>query len=222
MLQSSTVGFLKNLAKNNDKSWFDAHGKQYDAARADYCQFVEQLIAKISEFDSDVEQLEAKNCLFRINRDVRFSKDKSPYKTNFGASISKGGKKSGYAGYYFHLEPGKSFFGGGIWMPEADKVKKIRQEIDYCFDEFKGILNQKPFQKTYKDLYTGEDSKLSRIPQGFEKDNPAGEYLKLKSWLATMEIPNSQLASKTLLSETVKAAKALMPLNRFLNRAIEE
>jgi uncharacterized protein (TIGR02453 family) len=222
MLQLSTVGFLKNLAKNNDKSWFDAHRKQYDAARADYCQFVEQLITKISQFDTDVEQLQAKNCLFRVNRDVRFSKDKSPYKTNFGASISKGGKKSGYAGYYFHLEPGKSFFGGGIWMPEADRVKKIRQEIDYCFDEFKGILKQKPFQTIYKDLYTGEDSKLSRIPQGFEKDNPAGEYLKLKSWLATMEIPDSQLLSKTLLSETVKAAKALRPLNRFLNRAIEE
>jgi uncharacterized protein (DUF2461 family) len=84
-------------------------------------------------------------------------------------AMGKGGKKSGFAGYYFHLEPGKSFFGGGIWMPESDKVKKIRQEIDYCFDEFTTILKQKRFQTTYKDLYTGEESKLSRIPQGFEK-----------------------------------------------------
>ena len=136
--------------------------------------------------------------------------------------MSKGGKKSGYAGYYFHLEPGKSFFGGGIWMPEPDKVKKIRQEIDYCFDEFSTILKQKPFQTTYKDLYTGEESKLSRIPQGFEKDNPAGEYLKLKSWLGIRELSDSVLTSKTLLADTVKAAKALMPLNKFLNRAIED
>jgi uncharacterized protein (TIGR02453 family) len=220
MLQLSTVGFLKNLAKNNDKAWFDAHRKQYDAAKDDYCQFIGQLIEKISQFDKDLDELQAKNCLFRINRDVRFSKDKSPYKTNFGASMSRGGKKSGYAGYYFHLEPGKSFFGGGIWMPEPEKVKKIRQEIDYCFDEFKGILKQKAFQSTYKDLYTGEDSKLSRIPQGFEKDNPAGEYLKLKSWLAMIDIPDADLTSKSLLADTVKAAKALMPLNKFLNRAI--
>jgi len=222
MLQLTTVGFLKNLAKNNDKSWFDAHRKQYDAAREDYSQFIDKLIGKICEFDKDLEDLQAKNCLFRINRDVRFSKDKSPYKTNFGASMGKGGKKSGFAGYYFHLEPGKSFFGGGIWMPETDKVKKIRQEIDYCFDEFRAILKQKPFQTTYKDLYTGEESKLSRIPQGFEKDNPAGEYLKLKSWLGIMELPDSVLTSKTLLADTVKAAKALMPLNKFLNRAIED
>jgi len=222
MLQASTVGFLKNLAKNNDKSWFDAHRKQYDDAKGDYCQFIDVLIDRISAFDKDLDELQGKNCLFRINRDVRFSKDKSPYKTNFGASLSKGGKKSGFAGYYFHLEPGKSFFGGGVWMPEPEKVKKIRQEIDYCFDEFSGIIKQKAFKSIYTDLYSGEDAKLSRIPQGFEKDNPAGEYLKLKSWLAMVEIPDADLLSKSLLTNTVKAAKALMPLNKFLNRAIEE
>lgn len=222
MLQHSTVEFLKRLAKNNDKSWFDAHRKEYDAARADYCQFIDALIQKIKKFDTGLNDLEGKNCLFRINRDVRFSKDKSPYKTNFGASINQGGKKSGLAGYYFHLEPGKSFFGGGIWMPEPDKVKKIRQEIDYCYDEFKKIIRSKPFTGVYGDLYAGEDAKLSRVPQGFEKDNPAGEYLKLKSWLAMKEISDAQLISDALVDDTVKAAKALMPLNVFLNRAMEE
>lgn len=221
MLQSSTVGFLKNLARHNDKSWFDAHRKEYDAAKQDYCQFIDQLIVMIRKFDPTIDELEGKACLFRINRDVRFSKDKSPYKTNFGASISAGGKKSGLAGYYFHLEPGKSFFGGGIWMPEPDKVKKIRQEIDYCFDEFKGIIQQKSFKSIYSDLYQEDDAKLSRVPQGFDKENPAGKYLKLKSWLATRSFTDAELCSKTLLADTAKAARALMPLNNFLNRALD-
>lgn len=222
MLQNSTVDFLKRLAKNNDKSWFDAHRKDYDAAKADYCRFIDDIIQRMQKFDSGLSDLEGKNCLFRINRDVRFSKDKSPYKTNFGASISPGGKKSGLAGYYFHLEPGKSFFGGGIWMPEPDKVKKIRQEIDYCFDEFKKIVHAKAFKGTFGDLYAGEDATLSRIPQGFEKDNPAGEFLKLKSWLVMKEISDKELTSSSLIDDTVKAARALMPLNVFLNRALEE
>ncbi|MEO6329933.1 MAG: DUF2461 domain-containing protein, partial [Ginsengibacter sp.] len=144
MFQSSTILFLKTLAKNNNKIWFDEHRSNYLAAKSDYENFVSALIKKVGNFDLDIKELQPKECTFRINRDIRFSKDKTPYKTNMGASLNRGGKKSIYAGYYFHLEPGnKSFAGGGLWMPVAPELKKVRQEVDYNFDEFTDILKNK-------------------------------------------------------------------------------
>src|SRR5437763_16933693 len=119
MFQNSTLLFLKKLAKNNNKVWFDAHKEDYLEAKKDYEKFISSLIVKAGSFDPDIVSLQLKDCVFRINRDIRFSNDKTPYKTNMGASLDKGGKKSIYAGYYFHLQPGKSFAGGGIWMPQA-------------------------------------------------------------------------------------------------------
>ena len=221
MLQSSTLKFLKDLSKNNDRSWFESHRKQYDDAKTDFEDFIQSVIDRHSKKDEDLKEQIAKQCIFRINRDIRFSKDKSPYKTNMGASMSRGGKKSTYAGYYFHLEPGKSFIGGGLWMPEPDKMKKVRQEIDYCFDEFKQITGSRKFKATYGELYTGEGIKLSKVPQGFEKHNPAAEWLKLKSWLAMKNITDADLASKDLLKKTTEAFDTLQPMIKFLNRAIE-
>lgn len=222
MLLPATIKFLKDLKKNNDKSWFDAHRPQYEAAKKNFEQFIQAVIDKHGKQDSSIKELTAKSCMFRINRDVRFSKNKSPYKTNFGASINRGGKKSIYAGYYFHCEPGESFVGGGLWMPMPPETKKIRQEIDYCFDEFKKIVNNKKFKGIYGDLYQGEDVALTRVPQGFEKDNPAGEFLKLKSWLAMQSIKDSELTSDGLVKKTVGAFEALQPLLAFLNRALDE
>jgi uncharacterized protein (TIGR02453 family) len=136
MLQSSTLQFLQSLQKNNNKPWFDENRKKYESAKENFAEFVEALINGIAAFDPTIQNLTAKNCMFRINRDVRFSKDKSPYKTNMGASISKGGKKINLAGYYFHCEPGKSFAAGGFYMPMAPELAKIRQEIDYNFKEW--------------------------------------------------------------------------------------
>ncbi|HET9824992.1 MAG TPA: DUF2461 domain-containing protein, partial [Chitinophagaceae bacterium] len=189
-------------------------------ARNDFETFVQSVLDRHSKTDPDLKELTAKKCMFRINRDVRFSKDKSPYKTNFGASMDKGGKKSGLAGYYFHLEPGKSFLGGGIWMPQPDALKKVRQEIDYCFDEFRKIITAKKFKSVYKELYAGEGIQLSKVPQGFERDNPAAEYLKLKSWLVLADITDSTLTSKELLPKTVEAFSVLQPLIKFLNRPL--
>jgi uncharacterized protein (TIGR02453 family) len=220
MFQSSTLKFLKELKKNNNKPWFDAHRKQYEAARSDFETFIQAVLDKHSENDPDLKELTAKKCMFRINRDIRFAKDKSPYKTNFGASMDKGGRKSGLAGYYFHLEPGKSFLGGGIWMPQPDYMRKIRQEIDYCLDEFTKILRAKKFKALYKDLYIGEDVQLTKVPQGFEKDNPAAEYLKFKSWLVLADIDNSTLTSKDLLNKTVDAFYVMQPFVKFLNRPL--
>src|ERR1043166_7418276 len=220
MLESSTLKFLKDLKKNNNKPWFDAHRKQYETARNDFENFIQSVLDKQGKNDPDLKGLAAKKCLFRINRDIRFSKDKSPYKTNFGASMDKGGKKSGFAGYYFHLEPGKSFLGGGLWMPSDDALKKVRQEIDYCFDEFKKIVSSQKFKTIYGDLYTGEGIQLAKVPQGFEKDNPASEYLKFKSWLVLTDIRDADLISKDLVSKTVAAFEIMQPFVKFLNRPL--
>jgi len=126
MLQPASIKFLKELKKHNHKEWFEANRKQYDAAKNDFAELVQSVIEKFGKKDESIATLKAKDCMFRINRDVRFSKDKSPYKTNMGASIVKGGKKSPLAGYYFHFEPGNSFVGGGSWMPEPEGLKKIR------------------------------------------------------------------------------------------------
>lgn len=221
MLQPATIKFLKDLKKNNNKEWFDAHRKQYEAARNDFEIFIQSILDHHSKNDADLKALEAKKCTFRINRDIRFSKDKSPYKTNFGASMSKGGKKSGLAGYYFHLEPGKSFMGGGIWMPEPDSLKKVRQEIDYCLDEFKKILSSKKFKAVYPELYKGEGVQLAKLPQGFDKNDPAAGFLKFRSWLVLRDLDDSDIISKNLKKKTLEAFNALKPLVKFLNRPLE-
>ena len=135
MLQPATLTFLKGLKKNNNKPWFDANRKKYEASKADFISFVDNTISAITKFDPAVSSLKAKDCIFRINRDIRFSKDKSPYKSNMGAYINPGGKKINTPGYYFHCEPGQSFAAGGLYIPEPGVLAKIRQEIDYSFAE---------------------------------------------------------------------------------------
>ena len=217
MIQPATIKFLKDLKKNNNKSWFDANRPRYESAKKDFETFIQQVIDKLAKSDETIQGLKAKDCMFRINRDVRFAKDKSPYKTNFGASINKGGKKSSLAGYYFHLEPGESFIGGGIWMPQPKDLAQVRQEIDYNFKEFKKITGSVSFKKEYGDLYAGEDAKLQRVPKGYEIDNPAAEYLKLKSMLAMKPIPDSELIATNLVKKSLQAFQALQPLIHFIN-----
>jgi len=221
MLHSSTLKFLKDLRKNNNKEWFDSNRKTYEAARKDFETFVESVIKKLSRSDDSIKDLKPKDCIFRINRDIRFSKDKSPYKTNFGAFINRGGKKSKFGGYYFHCDPGQAFAGGGLWMPMPPELNKVRQEIDYCFDEFKKIINTKKFRENYGNLYQGDDMRLSLVPKGFDKNNPAAEYLKLKSFIAMKQLSAKDLTSNDLVSNSVKLFESLQPLIRFVNRAVE-
>jgi uncharacterized protein (TIGR02453 family) len=221
MLQASTISFLKELKKNNNKPWFDQHRPQYEQAKADFEQFIGAVITAHGKKDPSIAALQPKDCMFRINRDVRFSKDKSPYKTNFGASINRGGKKSIFAGYYIHVEPAESFVGGGIWMPQAPELKKLRQEVDYCFAEFSKILAAKKFKAVYGSLYEGEDATLTRVPQGFDCDSPAAPYLKLKSYLAMKKLTEKELRAKQLSKLTLEAFDALQPLVEFINRGIE-
>ena len=139
MLEPQTLKFLTQLKNNNNKPWFDAHRAQYEAARIDFSNFIQLVIDAVQKTDTTITGLMSKDCMFRINRDIRFSNDKTPYKAHFGASIKRGGRKSPFTGYYFHLEPGASFVGGGMWMPEAPALKNMRQEIDYNWDEFNTI-----------------------------------------------------------------------------------
>jgi uncharacterized protein (TIGR02453 family) len=219
MLQSSTIQFLKALKKNNNKEWFDKNRKIYEQAKADYLNFVTILLNEIQGFDTSLMELQPKQCIFRLNRDVRFSKNKDPYKTNFGASFSKRAKKVQSAGYYFHLEPGENFVGGGLWMPMAPDLNKVRQEIDYCYKEFSSILKKPAFKSTYGDM--DNSMKLVRPPKGFDVDNPALEYLKLKSFVVTRSIKDTELTDKQLVKNVVKDFKTIAPLVHFLNRAIE-
>ncbi len=221
MLQTATIHFLENLKKNNSKEWFDLNRKLYELAKADFYNLVTNLIAEFGKKDTSIALLQPKNCIFRINRDIRFSKDKSPYKTNFGASFSKNGKKIMAAGYYLHIEPNNSFVGGGIYMPDAATTKKVRQEIDYNFDEFKEIINHKKFNTQYSDLDKSEEVSLLREPKGYDKENKAIAYLKLKSWIAMSPLSNADLTNKELIKKIVTAFESLQPLIQFLNKAIE-
>jgi len=221
MLQSSTLKFLKDLKKNNNKPWFDAHRKEYEEAKTDFANFIQQVIDKYAKNDPFIKLLVAKDCMFRINRDIRFSKDKTPYKTNIGAYINRGGKKSLFGGYYFHCEPGQSFVGGGLWMPMPPELNKVRQEIDYNFPAFKKIITSKKFKAVYGDLSRDAEYVLSRVPKGYEPTNPAAEYLKMKSFVSTTSLKDEDLTSKNLVKKTVASFEALQPLIEFVNRSIE-
>jgi uncharacterized protein (TIGR02453 family) len=222
MLQPQTIRFLSDLKENNNKPWFDAHRAQYEAAKIDFQNFIQLVIDDLQRTDTTITGTVARECLFRINRDVRFSNDKTPYKSNMGASMKRGGKKSPFAGYYFHIEPGESFIGGGLWMPEAEAVKKVRQEIDYNRDEFYGLVTGKEFKKIYADLYKGKDVSLATAPKGYEKDNPALPYLKLKSFIAQTSVSDEDLSKASLHKKTVDAFKTLHPFLCFINRALDE
>ena len=219
MISQNTFKFLKDLKNNNNREWFTANKERYEAAKKEFEEYINSLIPKIALFDKSVGHLTAKNCVFRIYRDVRFAKDKSPYKTHFGAYITSSNKKTDVhadAGYYIHLEDGASMIAGGAYTPPSAWLNAIRQEIDYNTDEFKKIINSKDFKTYFKEV---EGEKLSRPPKGYDASHSEVELLKLKSFLATHMINNKQVISDDFVAYTAKIAKALYPFNSFLNRA---
>ena len=218
MFHKESIQFLKNLKKNNHKEWFEAHRSTYENARNESLALIEKILAHLSEKEAAFGELLPKQCMFRMNRDIRFSKDKSPYKTHFGLVFTPGSKKIGLAGFYLHIEPGASFAGGGIWMPEPEQLAKIRQEIDYNVKEWVGIVEKSAFKKVMGDL--DQSNKLSRPPKGYEAEHPAIEYLKLKNFVCGTQIPDTVLSEKALLKETLKAFDTILPMITFLNRAI--
>ena len=217
-MQSSTLQFLRNLEKNNNRDWFNENKTLYQEAQQDVISFVEKLIEEMADFDEEMGKLEAKKSVFRIYRDTRFSKDKTPYKTNFGAGLGMG-KGNKISGYYLHIEPGKSFLAGGVYKPEPSVLKTIRQEISAFGDEFKAILEQDEFRNYFRGLSV--EDKLKKVPQGFEKDDKMAEYLKLKHFIVTHPISDEQLLSENAVKEFTKIFKAMKPLNDFLQTPFE-
>lgn len=217
-IEKSTLKFLSDLKANNNREWFLENKTSYEKAKSNFVAFVQTLIDEVAKTDKGLKGLDAKKCVFRINRDIRFSTDKSPYKSNMGASFSAGGKNSNVAGYYLHIEGDKSFLAGGKWMPEAAELAAIRQEIDYNTKEFKKIIGAKDFVKFYGEL-SKEDS-LKTAPKGYPKDHPELELLKLKSFIAVNDFKTKNIFESTFLNDCVNGCKLLMPLNSFLNKAI--
>ena len=218
MITPHTFNFLQSLKRNNNKEWFQQNREKYEPAREDFHQFISAVLEKLKAVDGDLQPIEAKKCLFRINRDIRFSNNKQPYKNNFGAFMNKGGKQAETAGYYFHLEPGNSFLAGGIWMPQPEQLHAIRQEIDYNLDEFNGIVADRKFRRYFPEL--DREAELSRPPKGYDKENPALEFLKLKSFTVTMPLDDTTLRSRQVVKSVLQAYTAMMPFVKFLNRAL--
>ncbi len=218
-LHPQTFSFLKDLKKNNNKPWFDKHKPLYEEVKNDFTAFVGELIKEMNKVDKTIGEQEAKKAVYRIYRDIRFSKDKTPYKINLGAGFGKGGRKTKYAGYYFHIEPGgNSYIGGGLWRPENEDVKKVRQEIDYNYDDFKKIIGRKSFAR----LFEPYDDKQKTVPQGYTADNPAIEHLKYKSFIYGADnIDDKTVMSPNFLKEVVKMYKELSRYIIFLNKGLE-
>ena len=218
-IQPKTFAFLKSLKKNNNRDWFNDHKSEYENAKDNVLGFIQELVVAFSTFDSSLRGLEAKDCLFRIYRDTRFSKDKTPYKTNLGASINAGGKKSMGPGYYVHLEPGGSFIAGGIWMPPADEVKKIRQEIDYNGKDLKKILTKPSFKKAFGGL--SREHALKTAPKGYPKDHPDIELLKLNSFIVWKNVTDKDILGPKSIKTLTTLGKEMKPLMDFLKTALD-
>ncbi len=219
MIKSSTLSFLRNIKKNNNRDWFEKNKEKYLLAKENVAAITDALIPQLCLFEKKFTGLTSKECLFRIYRDVRFSKDKRPYKNNIGASINIGGKKAMNAGYYLHIEPGKSFLAGGIWMPPGDVIKKIRQEIDYNGKKINKIISQKDFKKYYGKL--DEEYKLKTTPKGYDKDHTDIELLRLNSFIALHNYTDKEISNKNFVKELTKGSKIMKPFLDFLNTGID-
>ncbi|MBI9036917.1 MAG: DUF2461 domain-containing protein [Bacteroidales bacterium] len=209
--------FLNQLKDNNNREWFQENKSEYELIRKDFIDFIRRLIEKISKFDKEIIFLSPLKCIFRINRDIRFSNNKSPYKINFGGLISKGGRNAGNPGYYFHIEPGNSFISGGIYMPRPEALKALREDIYYNPDEFKKIINDDLFLKNFKEI---QGRKLKRNPRGFPPEFSDINLLKYKDYYVTHTISDQKICSEDIIDYAVEIYKAMLPLNHYILQAV--
>jgi uncharacterized protein (TIGR02453 family) len=219
MIQRHTFDFLKELVENNNREWFQANKERYEAARENVIDFTAILLALLKKIDPGInESLEAKKCVMRIYRDIRFSKNKTPYKNNFGVSIPAKGTKLGGAEYYLQISPGNSFIAGGYWMPETPHLKAIRQEIDYNAHELKKIIDDAEFIKLFGEFRKQEQ--LKSVPREYSADNENIELLKLKSFVAFHQLKDEELFHKDAVNEIASVCSKIYPLNVFINCAL--
>jgi|SRR6185437_2163318 len=214
MLKQSTLDYLKALKANNNKEWFEKNRKKYDEARADQLALISSVLAEMGKWDDRIKGSDPKKCTMRINRDIRFSKDKSPYKSNLSFHISPAG---GHAGYYFHLEPDSTFVGGGLYGLEPAQIKAVRQEIDYNTREFSGIMNNAAFKKLFPVL---KGDALQNVPKDYPKDHPAAEWLKHKDFVISAKLENKELFAPDLVRKTNNIYKTMQPFMLFMDRAL--
>jgi uncharacterized protein (TIGR02453 family) len=215
------LDFLSQLKENNCREWFNAHKDLYQQSRKSFEDMVAKLILKIGEFDEEVKYLTPTDCIFRIYRDIRFSPDKTPYKTHFSAYIAaQGGRKSPLAGYYIHIEPNNSQLGGGVYCPEPDALKKIRLSIYDNYDELKEILDDPEFKNNFGRIYSPEI--LKKMPLGYPADFEGAEFLKFKHFLVEHRVSDSVLLEKDIAEYASPLFKSLVPFNRFFNYILEE
>ena len=212
MLTPSTFTFLKNIKKHNNRNWFNANKSIYVEQHEAVIHFADALIEQMNKYDK-IETPSGKKAVFRIYRDVRFSKDKSPYKTHFGMHMSRATKLL-RGGYYFHIEPGKCFVGGGFWGPTPEDLNHIRKQIALDPKPLRNIIKSKNFKKNFGKL---EGEKLVNVPRGFEKDHPAADLLKHKQFLISKAIPEKVLLSKKGLDEVVKSFRAMRPFFDYMS-----
>jgi uncharacterized protein (TIGR02453 family) len=212
----STLDFLRAIKDNNNRDWFLEHRKSYDEARHNFEQFVQVIIDNIIEFEPIMKGLEVKSCTYRFNRDIRFSNDKSPYKSHLGAFIVRGGKKNGdkLAGYYFHIEPGKSMVAGGAYMPPAPWLSAIREKINDEPEKLSEIISAQDFIKYFGKI---DGEKLKTAPKGYPSDHPQIDLLKLKSYLVINEVKDEFVLSDKFIDHVMNVIRAMKPLNDYLN-----
>lgn len=210
--------FLKDLKDNNNREWFQANKSRYEKAKTEFETFVNSLIPGLRQIDPQLDMLTAKDCVFRIYRDVRFSHDKSPYKTNMGAYIARGGKGSILAGYYVHFEPGASMLAGGLYMPPAETLKKVRDEIYYQAEDFKKIILDKKFVSTFGEI--DDPEKMKNPPKGYPKEFPDIDLLKFRNYAVMHKVPDSRAGSDGYLEYSLDVFRKLYPLNAWFNRIL--
>jgi len=221
MLTKESLQFLDDLKANNNRDWFQDNKKRYEIFKKDYHQLVSDFLDAMKPLDSSLELLQVKDCTFRINRDIRFSKDKSPYKAHLGVWLSSGAKGANRSGYYVHIEKGASFIAGGFYSPDSEELKKVRKEIAFFYDDLEEILKEKNFKKEFGSLDINENNSLKSMPRGYEKDHPAIEFLKLKSFTTTQKYDISEVTKKDFVAKMSQKLITLKPFNEFINRALE-
>lgn len=216
-----SLDFLAQLAVNNNRDWFQSHKGWYTEAYSQFLAFSQEYVARLAEVDDNLLGLQAKDCIWRIYRDVRFSADKRPYKEWFGVfPAAKGGKKSLHGGYYVHIQPGHCMFAAGIWSPTPELLKTLRKEIWANYDEIEEIMAQPDFQRYFTDFDT--DDMLKKVPQGFDPDFVHADWLKRKSFTFSTPLTDTQVCAPDFMDHIIRIATAAKPLNDFLNYTFEQ
>jgi len=218
MISKNVILFLKELESNNNREWFQENKAKYEASKSEVETIINELIPLVQQFDTSIGAPLVKDCMFRIYRDVRFSPDKSPYKTHIGAFIANGGRKSRFGGYYLHLEAGKSMLGGGIYRPSPDEVKKIRQAMHYHAADFESILQAPKFKEYFECI--SDDQPLQKphrdCPEGFAHP----EWFTYRNFTVLHRLNDDEVSKTDFIQKATDVFEAMAPFNRFLNDAI--